>query len=413
MREMNRTLQLKLRDIEVANDDYERQARNTTSSLEDLESKCNVANERAIMLEQEVRLGEQERETLRIETQRLRDELSDLRVEHDIMVEKQTTTKQPLHANPARPRSQISVPPSPPLSITTNFRAPRSQRVPSSGTFTGMTPTANSTLSRSESLVQIKGLLGRMQKIEKRVKSARSKLAIGDAPGPSIVESTEEEMHESPASTIRLPANVTIRSGRVNPVSGPSKDEQMTDQMAVTPSLIVDETTPDQVRQSMLSTRTDGDTAVESSATSTPLQVQRSSAGVASQSVRKSLGTPSKIQNSVVRPRPSMSAASNQSAPKPAPAMAASRRTSGMHTPHTLRPRASMILQPRDVPTTPSGKRAMSDRTSIPTPQSFALRQAQRQSENKVKFNATKTVSSRRISQSLRPSTGADVGETF
>lgn len=85
LRDTNRTLQLKLRDIEVANDDFERQARNTTSSLEDLESKYNVAVERAVLMEEEIKIGEQERENLRIETQRLRDELSDLKVEADIM----------------------------------------------------------------------------------------------------------------------------------------------------------------------------------------------------------------------------------------------------------------------------------------------------------------------------------------
>ncbi|SLM39723.1 NUDE protein, C-terminal [Lasallia pustulata] len=85
LRDTNRTIQLKLRDIEVANDDFERQARNTTSSLEDLKSKYNVAIERGVMLEEEIKLGEQEREALKIETQRLRDELFDLKVEAEIM----------------------------------------------------------------------------------------------------------------------------------------------------------------------------------------------------------------------------------------------------------------------------------------------------------------------------------------
>jgi len=88
LRDANRTLTLKLRDIEVANDDFERQARNTTSSLEDMESKYNVAIERSVMLEEEVKIGEQERETLRIDAQRLREELSDLRVEAEIMQDK-------------------------------------------------------------------------------------------------------------------------------------------------------------------------------------------------------------------------------------------------------------------------------------------------------------------------------------
>ncbi|KAK3331760.1 nuclear distribution protein nude [Cercophora scortea] len=88
LRDANRTLTLKLRDIEVANDDFERQARNTTSSLEDLESKYNVAIERAVMMEEEIKIGEQERENLRVETQRLREELSDLKIEADILQDK-------------------------------------------------------------------------------------------------------------------------------------------------------------------------------------------------------------------------------------------------------------------------------------------------------------------------------------
>ncbi|KAI2613332.1 NUDE protein [Hypoxylon sp. NC1633] len=88
LRDSNRTLQLKLRDIEVANDDFERQARNTTSSLEDMESKYNVAIERTVMMEEEIKIGEKERESLRIEAQRLREELSDLKVEAEIMQDK-------------------------------------------------------------------------------------------------------------------------------------------------------------------------------------------------------------------------------------------------------------------------------------------------------------------------------------
>ncbi|KAI4952948.1 hypothetical protein J4E86_006485 [Alternaria arbusti] len=88
MRESQRALQMRLRDIEVQSDDFERQARHQTSSLEDVESKYNVAIERSVMLEEEIKIGEQEREALRIETQRLRDELSDLRVEAEITQEK-------------------------------------------------------------------------------------------------------------------------------------------------------------------------------------------------------------------------------------------------------------------------------------------------------------------------------------
>lgn len=84
LREANRTLQLRLRDVEVVNDDFERQARFTTTSLEDMESKYNMAVQRAAMLEQEAKAADVEREELRVDAQRLRDELSDLKVEAEI-----------------------------------------------------------------------------------------------------------------------------------------------------------------------------------------------------------------------------------------------------------------------------------------------------------------------------------------
>ena len=119
LRETNRTLQSRLRDIEVSNDDFERQARNTTSSLEDLESKYNVSLERGVMAEEEIKAGEQEREALRIETQRLRDELSDLRIEAEIRQDKLRRAEEaaekerqrkppPLMADLGRPASVLS-----------------------------------------------------------------------------------------------------------------------------------------------------------------------------------------------------------------------------------------------------------------------------------------------------------------
>ncbi|KAK6003598.1 hypothetical protein QM012_009369 [Aureobasidium pullulans] len=263
MRETNRTLQLKLRDIEVDNDDYERQARNTTSSLEELESKYNVAIERGVLLEEEMRAGEQEREDLRIQTQRLRDELSDLRIEADITREKlrlsesgsrryrdltpvrrpsglnarsptssRTAASSPTVSTPPPVRSEISTlsdtptPPSPPLSdasgnpvskmlpppkknplvqeststprasLNVNTLKPaRHSRGPSYATTTTPSGKRRTTLQsrpsvgsegvpRSSSLYQIKGLIGRMQKIEERVHSVRSKLPPPSANTP-------------------------------------------------------------------------------------------------------------------------------------------------------------------------------------------------------------------------------------
>ncbi|PHH55439.1 Nuclear distribution protein nudE -like protein 1 [Ceratocystis fimbriata CBS 114723] len=88
LRDTNRKIQLRLREIEVANDDYERQARNTTSSLEDMESKYNQVIERSVMLEEEMKFSEQEREQSRIETQRLKAELNDLKIEAELLQDK-------------------------------------------------------------------------------------------------------------------------------------------------------------------------------------------------------------------------------------------------------------------------------------------------------------------------------------
>lgn len=300
LRDTSRTLQLRLRDIEVANDDFERQARNTTSSLEDLESKYNVAIERGVMLEEEIKVGEQEREGLRIEAQRLREELSELKVEAEIVQEKLrlaeasgegrynrkrvlsaesrreaspaseisvsaslTTSSSPTPSTPPAAKSETSAtsdaptPPSPPVSdnsgaVKINPVTPAGQKysliedanitpkpysfssrtirhsrgpsipMPSSGRPTPsiIRPplpaksskrnpgTSSSELPKSGSLYQIRGLIGRMQKLEERVQSARSKL-----PAP-----TNTPPRASPRSgsslEAHIPSTVTVRSGR-------------------------------------------------------------------------------------------------------------------------------------------------------------------------------------------------------
>lgn len=302
IRETNRTMQLKLRDTEVMNDDYERQARNTEMSLEDLESKYNVAIERSVLLEEELKVGEQEREALRIETQRLRDELGDLKVENEITLEKlrladetierlRSRKPSPLAVEHLRARSPASeasgitpssptastpppksdtmseapTPPSPPLSDTPSHvkiegktplpqkrrsllpdaaatprqslygsrAAPKHSRGPSMASSTSMStsdakamkPPAtkprstrisegrDSGLPRSDSLYQIKALRGRMQKIEERVHSARSKLTPPGFRTPT----------GSPASRAgsalgeHIPASVTVRRSMKRP----------------------------------------------------------------------------------------------------------------------------------------------------------------------------------------------------
>ncbi|KAL4941096.1 NUDE protein [Aspergillus oleicola] len=295
LRETTLSLQLKLRDTEVANDDFERQARHTTSSLEDMESKFNMAIERGVLLEVEVKHGEQEREDLRIENQRLRDELNELKIETEIVQEKlrnggRRRRPAPLGRSPSTPHapeifdhspgdstvssplfttppaklslslaSATATPPSPPMSETstsmrkslnassgfplqkasaqesfsrsmygsrppqrfqTHFRATsfafsnfsNGRSTPSITSRPSLSKPNNTTTNPgnrpsgipiSGSLHQIRGLIGKMQKLEERVQSAKSKLpppsetasrassragsVLGDSPGASTL----------------------------------------------------------------------------------------------------------------------------------------------------------------------------------------------------------------------------------
>lgn len=282
---------MRLRDIEVANDDIERQARNTTSSLEDLESKYNVSIERGVMFEEEIRAGELEREALRIETQRLRDELSDLRVEAEVRQgqlrnaeDRQRSRKPtPIEHSTARPPtrgsqhspatsnssptiatpptksasstvSETPTPPSPPtsdhsapippkpelkaiprsrLSMADSNVTPRPSTSSSQGASTSWNPALpksskptpyqprRSTIYRQDnqasgpglpasgSLHQIRGLIGKMQKLEQRVNSARSKL-----PAPTTTPPRSSPRSSSAMGQAAIPGNITMRSNK-------------------------------------------------------------------------------------------------------------------------------------------------------------------------------------------------------
>ncbi|KAJ5750831.1 Nuclear distribution protein nudE [Penicillium manginii] len=308
LRDTNRTLQLKLRDIEVANDDYERQARNTTSSLEDMEYKHNSAIERGVLLEEEMREGEQERESLRIQNQRLRDELTDLKVEAEIVQEKLRNAEgghafrrrkpTPLYRSPSTPHSleifdrspgtatsspvfatppaksslasSTATPPSPPISesssslrrsinATPTFPRQRAagadpitsrtlhnahntrtqprpvhsrtsslaysnpgRSTPSISSRNSLSRTSGnalrqSTLPKSGSLYQIRGLIGKMQKLEERVQSAKSRL-----PAPSETSSR----------------GITVRRNSRKRLSGSSFGSSVRDSESGTPSYV-------------------------------------------------------------------------------------------------------------------------------------------------------------------------------
>ncbi|KAJ5990678.1 hypothetical protein N7522_010885 [Penicillium canescens] len=322
LRDANRTLQLKLRDIEVANDDYERQARNTTSSLEDMESKYNIGIERGVLLEEEIRNGEQEREQLRIDNQRLRDELSDLKIEVEIIQERLRNTEghgfrrrkpTPLYRSPSTPQtleifdrspgtatsspvfatppaksslaSATATPPSPPISessvnlrksinATPSFPRQRAagpepvnsrtlharpqprtthSRTPSLAYSNGAYSNGRSTpsmsissrnsltrtntsrppgLPKSGSLFQIRGLIGKMQKLEERVQSAKSRL-----PAPSDTSSRGSPRSGSVVSESPVASSITVRRNSRKRLSGSSLGSSVRDSEG-TPSYV-------------------------------------------------------------------------------------------------------------------------------------------------------------------------------
>ena len=266
-----------------------------------------------------MRTGEQEREQLRIETQRLRDELSDMKIESDIVKEKlqyaekslserrsvptlepivvpqsprsdrspTTTASSPFVTTPPMKStssgpSEIPTPPSPPISdnagnaqkpfVTPSIPKPRlsvngnttprpsvQSARPAGGHMRGpsipvngrTTPsmtyrtslTKPSTVPRqpglpqSTSIYQLRNLRGKMQKLEERVHSAKSRL-----PAP-ITTPPRASPRSGSALGHNIPSSVTVRSSRrgtrTSTASGATSDVHSQSQPAAddTPSL--------------------------------------------------------------------------------------------------------------------------------------------------------------------------------
>jgi len=84
-----------IRELEQANDDLERAKRATVSSLEDFEGRMNMAIERNAFLESEL----DEKESLKVTVQRLKDEARDLRQELCLKGDEPDNDKAVVHQN--------------------------------------------------------------------------------------------------------------------------------------------------------------------------------------------------------------------------------------------------------------------------------------------------------------------------
>jgi NUDE protein, C-terminal conserved region len=121
LREAQKLIQSRLRDMEMSNDDMERNDRYLSwvsladnrvvkSSLEDIQMKYDKATEEVALLQAELASAE----TLRVENQRLKDELRDLKEEYAVVKEK--ASRRVNEPSPSPSSQRHHTPPSPPIS---------------------------------------------------------------------------------------------------------------------------------------------------------------------------------------------------------------------------------------------------------------------------------------------------------
>lgn len=395
--------------------------------------------------------SEQEREDLRIENQRLRDELSDLKVEAEIVQEKLRHTEghgyrrrkpTPLYRSPSTPQTleifdrspgttasspvfatppakstltqATATPPSPPISESSaslrksinatptfpraraagpegiNSRSlhnARTQPRPthsrtsslaySNGRSTPSMPPSRPSMSKptsqrpsglptSGSLYQIRGLIGKMQKLEERVQSAKSRLP---APSETSSRGSPRSRSGSVIGDSSVPSTVTVRRASRKRLSGSSVGSSVRDS----------ESTPSYLPQSRQSfgARTQGDSRPSS-------RTSYSSRSSFSQSVHSGvpIGRPESRQsrpgaktplghystNPTTESRRPRSSLSN-----PAPSIGNMTYLNEDRDVSTPSARKTQDLRRPSLSATPNGlkKRATSGVSAIPTPRSF------------------------------------------
>ena len=436
-----------------------------------------------------MKTGEQERERLRIDAQRLKDELSDLKIEADILQDRlrgyeagydgrfkrisqlsdpreqdiqssgsegsntsasaaTNLTPPPIHSESSMATSDALTPPSPPFSEpsssnkfpessepqpmgppmtrdtkttpkptrSTNFRTPHGQTVgrPRLG---GPTPafrrrppasapklqdSQQDRLPRTESLYQFRSLIGKMQKLEQRVQSARSKLPAPTSTPPRASPRADGRWENSSLAN-QIPLNVTIRSGK-------KRGSASTSNSATTPRASEGETRRVTNRQSRLSfgfQQTTDSGRPDSRASNT-------SHGVTP-------GPASRAEISGVR------SGADSSRPQSAADMRRPTSSMGGTLPHARRPRPSQVLftdEDHEVDqTTPTPRRTLDKGvggSAIPAPTGFGRRQSNAQALGTTpRRQSTKTTpnvhtgASGRSNEVRQSAAQKPLGETF
>jgi len=150
LRKLKESYQVKTRELELDNDDLERTERAAKSSLQDFEQKYNKAIERSAILENELDCKNQ----LIVQVQRLKDELSDVTLELQVLRNKQQELGPPDNSSPRERRysRQYSMP---------------------------------SHVGNSNPVKMVQEMVGRVKSLEARLVSCRSLVTPLLAPPPS------------------------------------------------------------------------------------------------------------------------------------------------------------------------------------------------------------------------------------
>jgi DNA repair exonuclease SbcCD ATPase subunit len=216
LRSIKEKYMVETRNLELDNDELERDQRAARSSLADLEIKYNRAIERSAILESELEGKTQ----LIVQVQRLKDELEDCRIELAVLRNKQDGDLGPptapavqrhdsrIYARPENPQPEMQSEMQPEMQ-------PESQPGSQPGSRPESRPSSAMSLDNSQSsnpVKMVQEMVGRVKSLEARLVSCRSLVTPLLAPPPSY------------STTMPLPVSTPPKtSPNVSPAASPFK----------------------------------------------------------------------------------------------------------------------------------------------------------------------------------------------